>query len=38
MSAVAVAALGKIVGQSLKGRLVVILWNHPVNSFQVGAV
>jgi len=30
MRAVAVAALGKMVGHSLKGKLVVIMWNHGV--------
>ncbi len=43
MSAVAVAGLGKRVGQSLKGKLVVILWNqgrhrvsaHPVSPREI---
>jgi len=43
MSAVAVAAFGKMVGHSLKGKLVVILWNqgaaprvpHQVNPSEI---
>jgi hypothetical protein len=34
MRAVAVAALGKIVGHSLKDKLVVILWNHRAITSQ----
>jgi hypothetical protein len=33
MSAVAVAAFGKMLGHSLKGKFVVILWNHLSGSF-----
>ena len=32
MSATALPALGKMVGHSLKGKLVVILWNHLSSS------
>jgi hypothetical protein len=38
MSAMALPAFGKMVGQSLNGKLVVILWNHRVNLLWVGGV
>ncbi len=36
MRAMALPAFGKMIGQSLKGKLVVILWNHRVNLLRVG--
>jgi hypothetical protein len=36
MRAMALPALGKIVGQWLNGKLMVILWNHRVNLLRVG--
>ena len=35
MSAMALPALGKMVGQSEKARFVVILWNHDVNPLSM---
>ncbi len=35
MSAIALPALGKMVGPSEKARLVVILWNHGVKLLRV---